>query len=52
VPKRTDPLTPSVRQRVEGGKVVLEVRLPICVFPAYRADGKPSQVRALLPRHP
>lgn len=52
VPKRTDPLTPSVKQREEEGKVVLEVRLPNCCFPAYRADGKPSQVRVLLPKHP
>lgn len=52
VPKRTDPLTPSVKQRLEDGKVVLEVRLPNCCFPAYRADGKPSEVRVLLPKHP
>ena len=51
-PRREDPLTPSVKQRLQGGKVVLEVRLPNCCFPAYRADGKPSQVRVLLPRHP
>lgn len=52
VPKREAPLTPAVKQRNEDGKLILEVRLPICCFPAYRADGKPSQVRVLLPRHP
>jgi trehalose utilization protein/dienelactone hydrolase len=53
VPRRQDPLTPTVRQRTEGsGTVVLEVVLPICCFPAYRADGKPSHIRTLLPRHP
>lgn len=51
-PKRKDPLTPSVKQRLEDGKVVLEVRLPNCCFPAYRADGKPSEVKVLLPKHP
>jgi trehalose utilization protein len=51
-PKRGAPLTPSVKQRSEDGKEVLEVRLPICCFPAYRADGKPSHVRTLLPKHP
>jgi trehalose utilization protein len=51
-PKRKDPLTPSVKQRLEDGKVVLEVRLPNCCFPAYRADGKPSEIRVLLPKHP
>jgi trehalose utilization protein len=51
-PKRTDPLTPSARERSEDGKVVLEVRLPNCCFPAYRADGKPSRIRVLLPKHP
>ena len=26
--------------------------LPICVFPAWREDGKPSHVTTLLPNHP
>jgi trehalose utilization protein len=51
-PKRDALLTPSVKQVVEDGKLVLHVRLPICCFPAYRADGKPSEVRTLLPKHP
>jgi trehalose utilization protein len=51
-PKRDAPLTPSVKQKIEDGKVVLEVRLPNCCFPAWRADGKPSRVRVMLPKHP
>ncbi len=53
VPKREAPLTPSARylKKPEGPVDVL-LSLPSCVFPAYRADGKPSQVRTLLPDHP
>jgi trehalose utilization protein len=52
-PRRNDPLTPSVRRRQgANGEVVLEVLLPNCCFPAYRADGKPSHVRVLRPKHP
>jgi trehalose utilization protein len=52
-PRRDDPLTPSVRQQTgDRGEVVLQVMLPNCCFPAYRADGKPSHLRTLLPKHP
>ena len=52
-PGRNDPLTPSVAQRKEAdGSIVLKIALPNCCFPAYRADGKPSHVRVLLPKHP
>jgi trehalose utilization protein len=53
-PKQGDPLTPSVRRTNPDpkGPVVLEVTLPNCCFPAWRADGKPSHVRTLLPKHP
>jgi len=52
-PGRNDPLTPSaLRQKNADGTVVLRINLPNCCFPAYRADGKPSHVRVLLPRHP
>jgi trehalose utilization protein len=52
-PSRNDPLTPTVDKRVEpGGKIILTVHLPNCCFPAYRADGKPSHVRVLNPKHP
>jgi hypothetical protein len=53
VPKRTDPLTPSVKKETTAdGTIHLEVTLPSCVFPAYRADGLPSHVTTLLPDHP
>jgi len=53
VPKRDDPLTPSVsRQKGAGGGDELVIKLPNCVFPAYRADGRPSHVTTLLPDHP
>jgi trehalose utilization protein len=52
-PGRNDPLTPSVEERKDAdGAIVLKISLPNCCFPAYRADGKPSHVRVLLPRHP
>ena len=53
VPKREAPLTPSIESKTGAdGNVEVVVRLPDCVFPAYRADGKPSQVKTLLPGHP
>jgi trehalose utilization protein len=53
VPKRDDPLTPSVQfKRVRPDRYELLITLPNCVFPAYRADGKPSHVTTLLPDHP
>jgi trehalose utilization protein len=53
VPKYDEPLTPSVRYRKPlDGPVEVTLTLPSCVFPAYRADGKPSQIRTLLPDHP
>ena len=42
-------LTPFV-ERGEGN--VWKVRLPACVFPTWRADGAPSHVTTLLPKHP
>jgi trehalose utilization protein len=52
-PKYTDRVTPYVQQhRFPDGKVELEVHLPYCCFPAYRHDGKPSQIRVLRPDHP
>ena len=53
VPKRGDEVTPSVKkQKGDDGEVRIEITLPSCVFPAYRADGKPSRVTTLLPEHP
>jgi trehalose utilization protein len=52
-PKRTDPLSPSVKyQRTPGQPVEIYLTLPNCCFPAYRDDGKPSELITLLPRHP
>lgn len=52
-PKRNDPLTPSVRKETgSDGKLHVEITLPNCCFPAYRADGKPSHVTVLRPDHP
>jgi trehalose utilization protein len=53
VPKRDEPLTPSVKkEKGSDGKLHVEITLPDCVFPAYRADGKPSHVTVLDPSHP
>ncbi len=46
--KATDPLTPS--SKLDGMNLV--VTLPACVFPSWRADGKPSHVKIALPGHP
>ena len=35
-----------------GGQLTVRVDLPNCVFPSYRADGKPSTVKLLKPDHP
>jgi trehalose utilization protein len=47
-PKREDPLTPAFAHVGD----VWRLSLPLCVFPAYRPDGAPSHVTALLPNHP
>jgi trehalose utilization protein len=52
-PRSTDRLTPYADLRkFPDGKERATVYLPICCFPAYRADGKPSQLRVLKPDHP
>ena len=52
-PKRGDPLTPAAEhRRGEDGRAHVTLKLPNCCFPFYRPDGKPSQVRTLLPSHP
>jgi trehalose utilization protein len=46
-------LTPCATQRkFPDGRVHVTVHLPICCFPGYRADGKPSRIRVLKPEHP
>ena len=46
-------LSPSALYRKPAtGPVEVHLTLPNCCFPAYRADGKPSQIRILLADHP
>jgi trehalose utilization protein len=53
VPKREARLTPYVSWRkYPDGRGKASVRLPLCCFPAYRGDGKPSRVTVLIPDHP
>lgn len=53
VPKRDAPLTPSSEMKKDAdGSEFLEVTLPSCIFPAYRADGAPGHLTTLLPDHP
>lgn len=52
-PKYSDRLSPSALYRKPiGGAVQVELTLPNCCFPAYRGDGKPSELRVLRPDHP
>lgn len=52
-PRRDAPLTPSFRpQKNPDGSDWLIVKLPLCCFPAWRADGKPGHLKTLLPDHP
>ncbi|MFN0052076.1 MAG: ThuA domain-containing protein [Planctomycetales bacterium] len=53
VPHRDSLVSPAY-YATRGFDGVLRVRvdLPNCVFPEFRADGKPSQVQVLLPDHP
>ncbi len=51
--KRDAPLTPSSELKTEAdGSKVLDIKLPGCIFPAYRADGAPSHVTTVKPDHP
>lgn len=53
VPEVEDAVTPTFYPRkFPDGRIHVRVRLPLCIFPSYRNDGKPSQVRTLLPDHP
>ena len=52
-PKKDDPLTPSIERKGETrGDAELVIHLPRCVFPSWRADGKPSHVTTVRPDHP
>jgi trehalose utilization protein len=53
VPKPDARLTPHVSWRkFPDGRSSATVSLPLCCFPAYRADGKPSRVKVMKPGHP
>jgi trehalose utilization protein len=42
----------AVPRKFPEGLTKVAVHLPLCCFPAYRTDGKPSQIRVLKPDHP
>ena len=52
-PAKDAVVTPSYQPRkFPGGITRVRVQLPICCFPSWRADGKPSFSNTLLPAHP
>ena len=52
-PKYDTVRTPfALYKKKPDGSVTVNLTLPNCCFPAYRGDGKPSQMRTLLPQHP
>lgn len=52
-PKREDRVTPySMARKYPGGVTKVELHLPICVFPSYAHDGKPSFNKVITPGHP
>jgi trehalose utilization protein len=52
-PKPQDRPTPFASARkFPDGATKVTLQLPYCCFPAYRTDGKPSEVRVLVPDHP
>ncbi len=52
-PKFEDRPTPYTEiRKFPDGSLKARVHLPWCCFPAYRNDGKPSQMRVLKPDHP
>lgn len=44
--------TPAYYALRRGDQLSVRVDLPNCVFPAFRADGKPSTLKVLKPEHP
>jgi len=52
-PKQDADLTPSVSyKKTEDGGTLVRIVRPNCCFPEYKAHGKPSNIKTLLPRHP
>jgi trehalose utilization protein len=52
VPTADSIKTPAYYAMRRGGQLTVRVDLPNCVFPSYRADGKPSTVKILKADHP
>jgi trehalose utilization protein len=52
VPTADSLKTPAYYAMRRGAQLTVRVDLPNCVFPSYRADGKPSAVAVLKPDHP
>ena len=53
LPKYDSRLTPyTIERKFPDGHKTSEVHLPICCFPSFRNDGKPSTVNVLSPGHP
>ena len=52
VPTADSLITPAYYAVRRGPQLTVRVDLPNCVFPAYRADGKPSTVTVLNRNHP
>jgi len=53
LPGPNDPLTPSFRRyKADDGADTMEVKLPGCIFPIVKNEGKPSHVYTWLPQHP
>ena len=53
LPKADSQITPYIVERkYPDSKRTISVHLPFCCFPAYRGDGKPSQIRILQAEHP
>jgi trehalose utilization protein len=52
VPTADSLKTPAYYAMKRGPQLTVRVDLPNCVFPSYRADGKPSTVKVLQADHP
>ncbi|MEZ5042821.1 MAG: alpha/beta hydrolase fold domain-containing protein [Saprospiraceae bacterium] len=53
VPKLGEMVKPAIYERkFPDGQLKVKVDMPTCIFPFYRADGKPSTVITLQPKHP
>jgi trehalose utilization protein len=53
VPSVDAPLTPSFRRyKADDSADTLEVKLPGCIFPIVKNQGKPSHIYTRLPEHP